>query len=335
MTNIWIFVQQRDNEIEEVTFGLITEARRLIDQLGEKGQLTAVAMGPASESELETLGTYGVNRVLRVTNDRMNRYQGEVFSRALIDVVRKENPACLLMAQSSETEDLAQRVAASLQTALVTRAMDFSMAADGTARAIRPVANGYLFEDLTINTRPTPIVLFLPAVLFDTEPDRETATTVTNIPFPDPADDLKTRTVKVIEAAPEDLDLEEADIIVAGGRGIGKGEAFDIIHELAQTIGGSVGGTRPVIDWGTLPYERQIGQTGKYVSPRLIINCGISGANEYTAGMEKSQQIIAIDRNPRVRMFRFADLGVVGDVHEILPPLIERVKELKDIEKMS
>jgi electron transfer flavoprotein alpha subunit len=273
--------------------------------------------------------------VLRVTNDRMNRYQGEVFSRALIDVVRKENPACLLMAQSSETEDLAQRVAASLQTALVTRAMDFSMAADGTARAIRPVANGYLFEDLTINTRPTPIVLFLPAVLFDTEPDRETATTVTNIPFPDPADDLKTRTVKVIEAAPEDLDLEEADIIVAGGRGIGKGEAFDIIHELAQTIGGSVGGTRPVIDWGTLPYERQIGQTGKYVSPRLIINCGISGANEYTAGMEKSQQIIAIDRNPRVRMFRFADLGVIGDVHEILPPLVERIKELKDIEKMS
>ena len=150
------------------------------------------------------------------------------------------------------------------------------------------------------------------------------------VPAPDAADDLKTRTVDVIEAAPEDLDLEEADIIVACGRGIGKGEAFDVIHELARAIGGSVGGTRPIIDWGALPYERQIGQTGKYVSPRLIINCGISGANEYTAGMEKSQQIIAIDINPRARMFRFADLGVVGDAHEILPSLIERVKELKD-----
>jgi electron transfer flavoprotein alpha subunit len=330
MTDIWIFVQQRDSEIEEITFGLITEAKRLLEQLGQAGQLTAVALGPASESVLETLGTYGVNRVLRVTSARMDRYQGEVFGRALFDLVQKEKPVCLLMAQSSETEDLAQRVAALMKTTLVTRAVDFSMAADGTARAIRPVANGYLFEEVELKVCPTPIVLFLPAVLFDTEPDRETAAPVTNIPLPDPADDLKTRTVKVIEAAPEDLDLTEADIIVAGGRGVGKGESFDIIHALARAIGGSVGGTRPIIDWSILPYERQIGQTGKYVSPRLIINCGISGANEYTAGMEKSQQVIAIDLNPRARMFRFADLGVIGDIHEILPPLIERIRKLKD-----
>ena len=329
MTDIWIFVQQRDSEIEEVTFGLITEANRLLEQLGEAGQVTAVALGSASESVLETLGTYGVSRVLRVADGRMSRYQGEVFARALFDLVQKENPACLLMAQSSETEDLAQRVAAFMKTALVTRAMDFSMAADGTARAIRPVANGYLFEEMVLNTRPTPIVLFLPSVLFDTEPDRETTAPVTNIPFKIPADDLKTRTVKVIEAAPQDLDLEEADIIVAGGRGIGKGESFDIIHALARAIGASVGGTRPVIDWGVLPYERQIGQTGKYVSPRLIINCGISGANEYTAGMEKSQQVIAIDLNPRARMFRFADLGIIGDAHEILPLLISRIEGQK------
>ena len=330
MTDIWILAQHRDNEIEADTYGLITEAKRLLKQLGQTDQVTAVALGDISESELETLGHYGVTRVLHVTHDKMIRYQGEIFSSALLDVIQKENPACLLMAQSSETEDLAQRVAAGLQTALVTRAVDFHLADDGTVTAVRPVANGYLFEDLTLNTKSVPIVLFLPAVLFDTEPDRETAATVTKVPFAGPADDLKTRTVNVIEAAPEDLDLEEADIIVVGGRGIGKGESFDVIHELARTIGGSVGGTRPIIDWGTLPYERQIGQTGKYVSPRLIINCGISGANEYTAGMEKSQQIIAIDINPRARMFRFADLGVVGDAHEILPTLIERIKELND-----
>ncbi len=335
MTDIWIFVQQRDGEIEEITFGLITEAKRLLEQQGEAGQVTAVALGSASESVLETLGNYGVRRVLRVSNARMDRYQGEVFGRTLFDLIKKENPACLLMAQSAETEDLAQRVAASMKTALVTRAIDFYAAADGTARAIRPVANGYLFEEVELNTRPAPIVVFLPAVLFDTEPDREKAATVTNMPFTDPADDLKTRTVKVIEAAPEDLDLEEADIIVAGGRGVGKGESFEIIHALAQAIGGSVGGTRPIFDWGVLPYERQIGQTGKYVSPRLIVNCGISGANEYTAGMEKSQQVIAIDLNPRARMFRFADLGVIGDVHEILPRLIERIKDLTDSEKVS
>jgi electron transfer flavoprotein alpha subunit len=329
MTDIWILAQHRENEIEDVTFGLITEAKRLLEQLDQAEQVTAVALGTIPEPELETLGHYGVNRVLHVTHDGMNRYQGELYSRALFEVIQKENPACLLMAQSSETEDLAQRVAASLQTALVTRVVDFHLADDGTATAVRPVANGYLFEDLALKMKPAPIVLFLPAVLFDTEPDREAPAVVKPMPFAAPADDLKTRTVDVIEAAPEDLDLTEADVIVVGGRGIGKGEAFDIIHELARAIGGSVGGTRPVIDWGTLPYERQIGQTGKYVSPRLIINCGISGANEYTAGMEKSQQIIAIDRNSRARMFRFADLGVVGDVHEILPLLIARIEGQK------
>ncbi len=329
MVDIWIFVQQRDDEVEAATFGLATEAKRLMAQLGDAGQVTAVALGPASESVLEALGAYGVDRVLHATHARMNRYQGEIFGRALFDLVQRENPACLLMAQSSETEDLAQRVAAMMKTALVTRTMDFSMTADGTARAIRPVANGYLFEELALDTSPAPIVLFLPSVLFDTQPHREAAATVTRVALPDAADDLKTRTVQVIEAAPEDLDLTEADIIVAGGRGVGKGEAFDIIHALARAIGGSVGGTRPIIDWGDLPYERQIGQTGKYVSPRLIINCGISGANEYTAGMEKSQQVIAIDLNPRARMFRFADLGVIGDVHEILPVLISRIEDQK------
>ncbi len=329
MLDIWIYAQIRDNEIDEVTYGLATEARRLLKQLDGPGQVTAVAMGPADKSVLESLGNYGVQRVLNITHAEMGRYQGERFGQALFELISKEKPACLLLAQQAETEDLAQRVAAMLNTALITRAMDFSMDAEGTGRAIRPIANGYLFEDVVVQTTPLPIVLFLPPVLFDTAPDKQDKAAVEAIPYADPADGLKTRTVEVIEAAPEDLDLEEADIIVAGGRGVGKGASFNLMHELAKVIGGTVGGTRPIIDWGDLPYERQIGQTGKYVAPRLIINCGISGANEYTAGMEKAQLVVAIDQNPRARMFRFADLGVVGDVHEILPKVISRIEEQK------
>lgn len=329
MVDIWIYIGQRDDEIEEAAFGLVAEAKRLLKHLGEAGQVTAVSLGVTSEYVLETLGTYGVHRVFNVTGEGLNRYHGEIFSRALFDLIQKENPACLLMAQSSETEDLGQRMAAMMEAALVTRAMDFSISTDGTARAIRPVANGHLFEDVALDTTQPPIVLFLPSVLLDTEPDNKTLATVIQVPFQTSENELKTPIVKVIEAAPEDLDLEEADIIVAGGRGVGKDEAFDVIHELARTIGGSVGGTRPVIDWGTLSYERQIGQTGKYVSPKLIINCAISGANEYTAGMEKSQKVIAIDLNARARIFRFADLGVIGDVQEVLPLLISRIKDQK------
>lgn len=329
MDDIWIWVHHRETEIEEVTYGLVAEAIRLAAGLEPQGRVVAVALGPLDESILAALGDYGVQRVLHIGHQGLNRYQGELFGKVLADLVRAEKPAGLIMAQTSETEDLSQRVAAATDGVLITRAMDFSMKADGDARAIRPVANGYLFEEVQFSCNPAPIVLFLPSVLFDTQPDPGKKAVVVRIPFKDPQDALGTRTVKVIEATPEELDLEEADIIVSGGRGVGRGESFNIIHALAKAIGGSVGGTRSIIDWGDLPYERQIGQTGKYVTPRLIINCGISGANEYTAGMEKSQMVIAIDSNPRVRIFRFADLGVVGDVHDILPLLIARIEDGK------
>jgi electron transfer flavoprotein alpha subunit len=324
-------VHQKEGEIEAATLGLITEAERLLTELDTAGRVTAVALGPAAPATLETLGHYGVQRVLHVggDGDELARYQGELYTEALQNCLQQETPACLLMAQTAQTEDLAPRLAARLDAALVTRAMDLHLEADGGARAIRPVANGYLFEELEVKGAPPLVVLFLPAVLQERAPVSETAAQVSEVRLTVDGEALQTRTVDVIAADPETLDLEEADIIVAGGRGMGKGPEFDLIHSLAKRIGGSVGGTRPIIDWGLLPYERQIGQTGKDVTPRLIINCGISGANEYTAGMEKAQVVIAIDRNPRVRMFRFADLGVVGDVHEILPRLISRMEDRK------
>jgi electron transfer flavoprotein alpha subunit len=259
----------------------------------------------------------------------MSRYHGEYFAQALFHVVKNSDPVCLLAAQSAQMEDLCPRLAAMLETCLVSRAMDFHMNADGTARAIRPLANGYLFEEIALAWELPPIVSFLPTVLLDTAPGEDKLALLVPTGPQVPGNAVRTSVTKVLEAAPEDLALEEADVIVAGGRGVGKGESFDIIHQLAREIGGTVGATRPIIDWGTLPYERQIGQTGKYVAPRLIINCGISGANEYTAGIEKSGRVIAIDSNPRARIFKFADLGVIGDVHEILPVLISRIEELK------
>ena len=207
--------------------------------------------------------------------------------------------------------------------------MDFRINDRGEALAISPVSNGYLFEEVRFNNHDGLIVSFLPSVLSIPEPSEMKQVEIqTESPGAD-LNTFKTKVVKVIEAAPEALALEEADIIVSGGRGVGKDRAFDMIHELSRVLGGSVGGTRPVIDWQTLPVERQIGQTGKTVSPRLIVTCGISGANEFTAGMEEAQRVIAIELDPRARIFRFADLGVVGDVHEILPLLIEHLEALK------
>ena len=330
MNDIWTLVQHREGTIEETSFGLIGEAKRIISALGGEGTVTAVCFGFGLEAELDTLGAYGVDKVVYVESESLVRYQGELFAKELFRLAEKHKPTCILVAQTAETSDLCSRLAALLQTALVTCAMDLNVDQAGKFHAIRPVSNGYLFESIRLECRGAPIISFLPAVLTSPEPDRAGKTEILAETLEEQPGDLETKVIKVIEADPEDLDIEEADIVVSGGRGVGKDEAFDIIHDLARSIGGSVGATRPVIDWQTLPYERQIGQTGKTVTPRLIINCGISGANEYTAGMEKSQLVIAINTDPRARIFRFADLGVVGDVHQVLPVLIERLKDMKE-----
>ncbi|UCF84531.1 MAG: electron transfer flavoprotein subunit alpha/FixB family protein [Desulfobacteraceae bacterium] len=327
---IWVFVQHRGGAIEEATLGLIGEARQLISKLGGEGVITAVTLGFDLEKILESLGAYGIDEVLYIESESLNHYHGEIFAKVLFKLAKNHRPSCILMSQSSETADLSPRLAALMETGLVTRAMDFKIQESGKALAVRPVANGYLFEEIHFDCDSPPIVSFLPSVLTAPEPNMMGKVDVITEPMDESLDDLKTKVMKIIEAEPTELDLEEAEIIIAGGRGLGKDEDFEIIHNLAGFIGGSVAGTRPVIDWQTLPFERQIGQTGKTVTPRLIFVCGISGANEFTAGMEKSQLVIAINTDPHARIFRFAELGIIGDVHEILPLLITRLKELKE-----
>jgi electron transfer flavoprotein alpha subunit len=330
--DVWVFVQHGEGGIEWVTFGLIAEARRIISECDGRGSVTAVALGSGLDRVLESLGAHGADRVLYVESGLLSRYHGELFARVMFGMVKKYTPSCLLMAQGPNTHDLSARLAALLETALVTHAVDLEIDENGNAVATRPVANGYLFERLALVCEAPPILCFAPAVLVASEPGNAGEAVFVGERMNERQEDLKTRVVEVMEADPERLDLEEADIVVAGGRGVGKGESFNIVHELAGVLGGTVGGTRPVIDWEMLPFERQIGQTGKTVVPRLIFTCGVSGANEFTAGMERSQLVIAVNEDPRARIFRFADLGVIGDVHEVLPLLIARVKEVKESE---
>ncbi len=324
--NIWIIVQQRGGALEPVTFGLIAEARRLLSGPGRDGAVVAVALGSGLAPDLEKLGAYGATKVLYVEDKTLIHYQGELFTKTLFNLAETHHPDMILTAHTPEMADLCPRLAALLDTTLVTRAADLRIDPDGRPFVVRPVSNGHLFEEIHFD-HPGPIIVsFLPSVLSTPDPEAGKPVEIFLAALDVSPDHLKTRTVRIIDAAPQDLDLEEAEIIVSGGRGVGRGKSFEIVHELAGLLGGSVAGTRPVIDWQTLPFDRQIGQTGKTVAPRLIFACGISGANEFTAGMERAQLVVAINRDPRARIFRFADLGVVGDVHEVLPLLIERLR---------
>lgn len=326
-TDIWIWVHHREGKIEDITFGLIAEARRLLADIGNEGTLTAVVLGAGLEEELPQLAAFGVSRVLYLEDDALRYFHGERFALILAELAERYPPDFVLMGHTPEAADLGARLGALLEAAVLTRAMDLKINDQQNPVAFRPVANGYLFEDVRLDGSPC-IVTFLPASLNLAQTVECGKIEILKVSRRLLPEKLQTKVVRRIEADPENLDLEEADIVVAAGRGVGKGNEFGIIHELAAEIGASVAGTRPVIDWQILPYERQIGQTGKSITPQLIINCGISGANEYTAGMQKSHKVIAINTDPRARIFRFADLGIVGDVHEVVPLLIERLKEI-------
>jgi electron transfer flavoprotein alpha subunit len=324
--DIWVFVHISAHGVDETVAGLIGEGVRLADALS--GKLTVAALGSEEAGgQLEQLSGWGAARAIFFCGVPLCEYNGELFARILAEALSKETPRAVLFAQGPCSLDLAARLGALLETAVITSALDAGIGADGTLTAVRPIENGYLFDTLAIGDVRPALISFLPAVLTPPPASKEQMA-IETVQVTVPVESLKTRTLEYIEADPATLDIEEADIIVAAGRGVGKGASVALIHELAEVIGGSVAGTRPVIDWHLLPFERQIGQTGKTVSPQLIINCGISGANEYTAGIEKSQRVIAINTDPRARIFRFADLGVVADLHQLLPLLVERLKEV-------
>lgn len=323
---IWTWLHLNDEGLDEADLGLIAEARRLAGEIGN-GTVTVLAAGEDTEDLLGRLAEYGAQHVIHLRSPQLERFKTEVFARVLGTLLETDPPAALLFAHRPQTVEMAARVGAALDCPVITRAVDAHGGGDGAIRAVRPIANGYLFETVeTLGSGPV-LMTFLPDVLPDSKPKDTAPLAVEGRDLEVDAGSSATQTVEIIEADPETLAIEEADIVVAAGRGAGKDASFDVIQRLAQAIGGSVGGTRPVIDDHLLPFERQIGQTGKTVTPRLIINCGISGANEYTAGIEKSQLVIAVNTDPRARIFRFADLGIVGDLHQVLPLLAERIEK--------
>ena len=238
----------------------------------------------------------GADKIIHINHDLLERYHGELFANVFFDAAQKDDVSCVLIAGNEGTSDLGAKIAAMMNAPLVTKAMDFGFDDRGRGIAVRPVSNGYQFERMIIKEGSVSVISYLPSVLSAAGDFKKKDDTPVEVITPDiDVSSLNTKIINVIDAEPENLDIEDADIVVAGGRGAGKGDEFNIIHELAKEIGGSVGGTRPVIDGQLLPFERQIGQTGKTIVPGLIINCGISGANEYSAGMEKAKRVISIN----------------------------------------
>jgi electron transfer flavoprotein alpha subunit len=324
---ILIMVEQKEGTIEEPSFSLLSEGKRLNEKLASPHLLSAIVMGHGMKDLGSELGSYGADRVYYFENHLLEKYQPELYTELIADLVREKNPVFFLLGATSLGGDLAPRIAARLRAGLVTHCVDI-IADRNQLVVVKPVSDQYLYQKLVFRNQGLKMLTFSPNAMTKEEPDINKRAKVIRILPKIDQERGSVRFIERIKADPKTIGLEEADVIVCGGRGVGKG-TFEMIHQLADALDGSVGGTRPIIDWGILPLERQIGQTGIEVSPTLLMTCGISGANEFTAGIEGSKLVIAINTDRKARIFKFADLGIIGDLHKIIPLLIERLKEGK------
>jgi electron transfer flavoprotein alpha subunit len=325
-------VEQKEGTIEEPSFSLLSEGKRLSEKLGNSPLLSAVVMGHGIKDLEKELGSYGVDRVYYFENPQLERYQPDLYTGLIANLAREKNPDFFLLGETSLGRDLAPRIAARLRAGLVTHCVDIIID-QNQLTVVKPVSDQFLYQRLVFRNHGLRILTFSPNVTARGVPDIKRQAEVIRIP---PKMDQKGRDIRFVElikADPKTIDLEEADVIICGGRGVGK-ETFEMIYRLADALNGSVGGTRPVVDWGILPYERQIGQTGIEVFPTFLMTLGISGANEFTVGIEGSKLVIAINNDRKARIFKFADLGIIGDLQKIIPLIIDQVEAHKEnIEK--
>ncbi|HEY9288562.1 MAG TPA: electron transfer flavoprotein subunit alpha/FixB family protein [Candidatus Dormibacteraeota bacterium] len=321
MPAIWVYAETADGAPQPIALELLTKARAL-------GETTAVALGPGAAKAAETLGKYGAKKVY-VHEDQAFR---EVLATPAVDllarITEKDRPDAILFGMTYDGRDIASRLSARLGAALIANATDV-VEREGKLAAISPVFGGSLLVTTAPKAQPPVLILLRPKAVAAEPADGGSSPQVETLT--DPVDTSKpaARVLRREKQEAEGPRLEDAAVIVSGGRGLGAPENFKMLDELAGEIGAAVGASRAVVDAGWKPYHFQIGQTGKTVKPTVYIAVGISGAMQHTVGMKGAKTIIAINKDPEAPIFKLADLGVVGDVHKVVPQLIQEVRSRK------
>ncbi|UCH36793.1 MAG: electron transfer flavoprotein subunit alpha/FixB family protein [Armatimonadota bacterium] len=300
-----------------VSLELVSEARRLADAAGGS---VAVAVLDEAGAHAPVLGSYGADKVYSIPGaERGPLSTVEALAREL-------EPSLILLPASANGGDLAAALAARLGVGLAANCISLTADASGALEQKRPMYAGKVIAAVETKTQPR-IVTARPRVFSAGEPDSSRAAEVISRVAPEPSPtEAVVELVELIKAEREELDVAEAEVIVSGGRGLGDPSAFAMLRELAGLLNAAVGASRAAVDAGWMPHGNQVGQTGKTVSPRLYIACGISGAIQHLVGMSSSQCIVAINKDPEAPIFTKCDYGIVGDVFEVVPALTEELK---------
>jgi electron transfer flavoprotein alpha subunit len=324
--NIAVFIEQRDGEIAGVSYEMLGEGRKLADSLDEK--LYAVMMGYGMAEKAQMLVKFGADKVFYMDSPACAQFQDDIYAGLMADFIAAEKPSIVIAGATAVGRSFIPKVAAKVYAGLTADCTKLEIDTEKKLLlGTRPAFGGNLMATIICpHHRPQMATVrhkvMKPAIYDEHRNGELIVHTVDENKYVS-----RTKILEIVREVESTVNLAEADIIVSGGRGMHGPENFVILRDLAEVIGGAVGATRAAVDAGWMPYSHQVGQTGKTVCPKLYIACGISGAVQHLAGMQSSDFIIAINKDPEAEIFNVANLGIVGDVLEIVPALTRAFKE--------
>ncbi|MCL6431426.1 MAG: electron transfer flavoprotein subunit alpha [Anaerolineae bacterium] len=326
--NVWVFAEQRDGTLTRVAEQLLAKARDLADVLGARAE--AVLIGHGVEHLCEPLIWAGADTVYLADDPELAHYRTEPYARVLTDVIRQKRPEIVLFGATMIGRDLAPRVSQRLHTGLTADCTGLDI--DESERLLlqtRPAFGGNVMATIACPKHRPQMSTVRPGVMVARPPDKTRTGTIERVPVALQEQDLRVQVREVVKETRRRAELENARIIVSGGRGLGGPHGFELMEELAAALGGEVGASRAAVDAGWIAPDHQVGQTGKTVHPDIYFACGISGAIQHQAGMKESKFIVAINKDPSAPIFRLADVGIVGDLYKVVPEIVREIKAAK------
>jgi electron transfer flavoprotein alpha subunit len=316
LSKIWVYAEATDGTVAPITLEMLAKARTLADTV------EAVYAGGDADAVAATLGAHGATTV-HATGDLGEQLVGQPAASAIAAVVKAGNgPDAILFGTTYDGRDVAGRLSAKIDAPVITNIVDL-VERDGGLAGVEPVFGGTQ-DVITKFTGDTTQIFLVRPKSFAAEESGGGAAAVASLEVPAGAHGAKVTNRHVEEKTGPSLD--DANVVVAGGRGLGEKEKYSMVEDLAKALGAAPGASRAIVDAGWVPYSYQVGQTGKVVKPTVYIAAGISGATQHLVGMKGSKNIIAINKDPEAPIFSVADLGIVGDVNKVMPKLIEALK---------
>ena len=320
--NVWIFAEQREGKIAPVVIELLGEGRKLAKEVD--AELCAILLGKDVDGLAKELITFGADKVYVADDALLEKYTTDAYTKVIKDAIDEIKPEIMLFGATHIGRDLAPRIASRVGTGLTADCTKLEIdPEDKKIKQTRPAFGGNIMATIICPNHRPQMSTVRPGVMDKAEKDETRTGEVIALDYKITQDDIRTTVLETVKTKKDLVSLTDANVIVSGGLGLGGPEGFEMLKKLADKLGGVVGSSRAAVDAGWIDHSHQVGQTGTPVKPNLYIACGISGAIQHLAGMSDSKYIVAINKDAKAPIFSICDYGIVGDLYEIIPEMIE------------